>query len=244
MASASTPEESETAAATPQKEEALPDTAILENETAVAAAEITTETAPESGPATVPVDTAEAPTTQVIAKKEEIEYEVVQPEPVVENARKEDSSTVTTAEQPTAEPHQAEIIAPVAPVAANITEPVKETAKVKTPEKVALPVEEPKDEFARLKARLDKVVYASDNAVPEKEEPKKTEEAKKPEEPKKEIAAAAADKKDAVKFYTVKKGDTAFGIAKKHNITMRQLMDWNKLDFETIKVGQQLRVKQ
>ena len=26
-------------------------------------------------------------------------------------------------------------------------------------------------------------------------------------------------------------------------ITMRQLMDWNKLDFETVKVGQQLKVK-
>ena len=48
---------------------------------------------------------------------------------------------------------------------------------------------------------------------------------------------------DDPKFYTVKKGDTAFSIAKKHNISMRQLMDWNDLNFESIKQGQKLRVK-
>ena len=42
----------------------------------------------------------------------------------------------------------------------------------------------------------------------------------------------------------VKKGDTAFGIAKKHNISISQLNEWNKLDFKGIKVGQKLKVKQ
>lgn len=45
------------------------------------------------------------------------------------------------------------------------------------------------------------------------------------------------------KFYTVKKGDTAYTIAKKNGITIRQLMDWNGLDFDAIQEGQQLRVK-
>ena len=45
------------------------------------------------------------------------------------------------------------------------------------------------------------------------------------------------------KIYIVKKGDTAFSIAKRNNITMRQLMDWNNLDFDAIKVGQRLKVQ-
>ncbi|HEY9176867.1 MAG TPA: glucosaminidase domain-containing protein [Flavipsychrobacter sp.] len=45
------------------------------------------------------------------------------------------------------------------------------------------------------------------------------------------------------KYYTVKKGDTAYTIAKKNGITIRQLMDWNGLDFDAIQEGQQLRVK-
>jgi len=181
----------------------------------------------------------------VVAKKEEIEYDVVQPEPVVENNKKDIVTTVSANEQPKEEPRQADTIESVAPVTATIAPIAKETATVKAPEKVSLPVEEPKDEYAKLKARLDKVVYASTNTVAQTEEPAKTEEVKKPEDVKKDVAAApAADKKDASRFYTVKKGDTAFGIAKKNNITMRQLMDWNKLDFDAIKVGQQLRVKQ
>jgi LysM repeat protein len=181
----------------------------------------------------------------VVAKKEEIEYDVVQPEPVVENNKKDIVTTVSANEQPKEEPRQADTIESVAPVTATIAPIAKETATVKAPEKVSLPVEEPKDEYAKLKARLDKVVYASTNTVAQAEEPAKTEEVKKPEDVKKAVAAVpATDKKDASRFYTVKKGDTAFGIAKKNNITMRQLMDWNKLDFDAIKVGQQLRVKQ
>jgi LysM repeat protein len=49
---------------------------------------------------------------------------------------------------------------------------------------------------------------------------------------------------EAEKYYTVKKGDTAFNIARRNNITMRQLLNWNNLDFETVKVGQRLRVKE
>lgn len=49
---------------------------------------------------------------------------------------------------------------------------------------------------------------------------------------------------DPSKFYTVKPGDTAYTIAKKHGITIRQLMEMNDLDFDQIKEGANLRVKQ
>ncbi len=45
------------------------------------------------------------------------------------------------------------------------------------------------------------------------------------------------------KFYTVKRGDTAFGIAKSNNITLDQLMKWNKMDGH-ITIGQNLQVKE
>jgi LysM repeat protein len=185
----------------------------------------------------------------LVAKKEEIEYEVVQPEPVIEDSKKEVLATTVTNEQPKEQLHEADTIATITPVNPGVSSTATEIPKVKAPEKAALPPEEPKDEYAKLKARLDKVVYASDNTVaeiekPKKEEEKKPEDTKQLEDSKKEVAAdPAANKKDASKFYKVKKGDTAFGIAKKNNITMRQLMDWNKLDFKTIKVGQELRVK-
>lgn len=48
---------------------------------------------------------------------------------------------------------------------------------------------------------------------------------------------------DPAKFYTVEAGDTAYTIAKKHGITIRQLMDMNGLDFDEIRQGQRLKVK-
>lgn len=56
-------------------------------------------------------------------------------------------------------------------------------------------------------------------------------------------AAPRQQQMEPGKFYTVKKGDTAYTIAKKNGITIRQLMDWNGLDFDAIQEGQQLRVK-
>jgi membrane-bound lytic murein transglycosylase D len=44
-------------------------------------------------------------------------------------------------------------------------------------------------------------------------------------------------------FHTVKTGETAFGISRQYNISMKELMALNNLNFETIKVGQKLRVK-
>jgi|BioPla2DNA2_1021312.scaffolds.fasta_scaffold02169_11 spore germination protein YaaH len=42
--------------------------------------------------------------------------------------------------------------------------------------------------------------------------------------------------------YLVQKGDTLYGIASKHKVSVSDLMEWNKLKSETIYVGQLLRV--
>lgn len=99
---------------------------------------------------------------------------------------------------------------------------------------------EPQDEFSRLKARLDKVVYAPSKPAPAPAAATTTTvnntSAPVTEKP---VASAAGPR-----YHVVKAGETAFGIAKQNGITMQQLMDMNKLSFGTsIKVGQKLRVK-
>ncbi len=124
--------------------------------------------------------------------------------------------------------------------------PIEETLAEEKKANAGQTGEEPKDELDALKARFDKVVYAERNKPVTEQadtvaEPATgtTAEAPQPDTPKEAPAAKAT----GGKFYTVKKGDTAFGIAKRNNITMRQLMEWNNLDFEAIKIGQRLRVK-
>lgn len=109
---------------------------------------------------------------------------------------------------------------------------------------------EPDDELARLKAKLDKIVYAENRPVnraaptPAAPPVTKTEQpaaaapvpVKKQE--KKSLAAKAA-----VKYYTVKKGDTAFSVAKKHNMTVEELQELNGMKKVTVEIGQKLKVK-
>ena len=108
-----------------------------------------------------------------------------------------------------------------------------DTVKKETPPPVSTeePTEDPKkQELAGLKAQLDKVVYADDSklvATIQNEQP-----TPKPEE---QVT------KDT-KFYTVKKGDTAFSIAKKNNITVKELLKWNDIDASDIKTGKKLKV--
>ncbi|MDT0553284.1 glucosaminidase domain-containing protein [Urechidicola vernalis] len=44
------------------------------------------------------------------------------------------------------------------------------------------------------------------------------------------------------KLITVKKGDTLYGLAKKHKVTVTQLKDWNRLLDNTLSIGQELIV--
>lgn len=49
--------------------------------------------------------------------------------------------------------------------------------------------------------------------------------------------------KNGDKHYLVKRGETAFSIAKKHNITVAELLEWNHLDPQDLKAGQTLIVR-
>jgi LysM repeat protein len=101
------------------------------------------------------------------------------------------------------------------------------------------PTAEPQDEFGRMKARFDKVVYAP---TPAKAAPAVASAAPvaTPSAPVEAPLASAS----GPAYHTVKTGETAFGIAKHYGITMQSLMDMNKLSFGTsIKVGQKLKVK-
>lgn len=88
-----------------------------------------------------------------------------------------------------------------------------------------------KDEYAVLKEKLDKLVYANGNPIDEEET----------------VAPSLDNQTQQVpanaEYYTVQKGETAFSIAKKFNLSMQELQDMNKLEFNEIKTGQKLRVK-
>lgn len=106
--------------------------------------------------------------------------------------------------------------------------------------------EEPVDELDRLKKKFDKVLYTKGTETTTTSTPVAT--------PKQEVAAdttvkavsvkqALPPSDDPKKYYTVKKGDTGYSIAKAHSISMRQLQDWNALEFGDLKEGQKLRIK-
>ncbi len=101
---------------------------------------------------------------------------------------------------------------------------------------------EPIDELDRIKAKMDRVVYGSGQVsksgivVSEEAVPKTVTAASK-------LPPATSPEAAPDKFHTVQKGETAFGISKKYNITMKQLREWNNLEFEAVKIGQKLRVK-
>lgn len=111
------------------------------------------------------------------------------------------------------------------------------------------PVQNEKSELDALKKQFDNVIYAQ---KPAPAAPRQQVVEQQPVYAQQTLPAAATQpqqpatqpKTDAAKMYTVKRGDTAYTIAKKHGITIRQLMDWNGLDFDTIREGQSLRVKQ
>ncbi len=226
-----------------------PEEKILESTASASIPEATPEV---TEPAAQPVASVDAP-----VRSEEIDYNT-KPE-VTETA------VASISEAPAVTPPAVPVPAVAEPVAATpSSEPVVAPADTKDAETKPVPQEivniadevaveeekkaaaakpavpeEPQDEFSRLKAKLDRVVYSSENKAAKQPETKEAKGSAKPE-----AAPASKTAANTASTYTVKKGDTAFSIAKKHNITMRQLMDWNKLDFESIKVGQQLRVKQ
>lgn len=92
------------------------------------------------------------------------------------------------------------------------------------------------DPLAKLKARLDKVVYPGNTE-------KTAAPVAKPEVKKETPRTVVVD--DASKYYMVKPSETAFSIAKRNGITIRQLREWNKtVDLEQINAGQRLKIRE
>lgn len=131
--------------------------------------------------------------------------------------------------------------------------------------------QKPKSELDALKEQFDNVIYAGNNNAPaqrQAQQPAYNQQQNNYQQPQQQAyqqqnnyqstsygnqqqqqpyaqqQAPQQQRVDPSKIYTVKRGDTAYTIAKKHGITIRQLMDWNGLDFDAIKEGQTLRVKQ
>lgn len=102
--------------------------------------------------------------------------------------------------------------------------------------------EEPKSELSRLKARFDKAVFAPTSSSGSRKEAAAAA-APAPEPKATPVVAAAAAPQSGPKYYTVQKGETAFSIAKKHGISIKELQALNNMEFAAIKVGQRLRVK-
>lgn len=185
-----------------------------------------------SKPVVAPKPTAPA----VVAKPIEVPKKVETPAaPVVVSKPVEEPKKIETpVAKPVEEPKKIET-----PVVAKPVEEPKPVAETK-PAVIEKPIEtkpasppqeeEPMDDLARLKAKLDRVVYMNDRKVANVN--------------KQNNLGAATASSDAGKFYIVRDGDTAFTIAKDNNISMKQLMDWNDLDFDQIKPGQKLRVKE
>lgn len=124
-----------------------------------------------------------------------------------------------------------------------IETPKQAPVLTKTPEqpKVEEPkTEEPKSELDILKSKFDKVVYSKPVV---KEEPKPATAEPQTTQPAQPVTEHPVVASGAPKYHVVKKGETAFSIAKTYNLTVRELQEMNGLDFSEIKVGQKLKVK-
>lgn len=135
-------------------------------------------------------------------------------------------------------PEQTINAAPIADAPTGIEPKVAETKEEKAPE-------EPQDEFAKLKAKLDKAVYArttSSNVKVSSTDASAIFNQDKPQVVAAQGATPQANNANA-QYHVVQKGDTGYSIAKQYGIKVQQLNEWNNLDFGSIKIGQKLRVR-
>ncbi|MFI5195608.1 MAG: glucosaminidase domain-containing protein [Chitinophagales bacterium] len=170
---------------------------------------------------------------------------VKKPQPVVADTTANHKVTPVAVNIPKPQPHadtaKPHTVAPAYMIA--VKTPVEDTNPIKPVvvqpymrEKPVTPVEKQdattEEEFTKLKAELDKVVYADDSKLVAK-----IESAQPQQKSAEEQAAVGA------KYYTVKRGDTAFSIAKKNNITVGELLKLNDITASGVKVGKSLRIK-
>ena len=187
----------------------------------------------------VPADTAK-PKTEVAAA---VETAATPPATTIAAVLKKQDTVITL-------PVTAAVVKTEAPVAKPIDTAATVAKATPAPKKDTVV----KDELEDLKKQLDKVVYADDakllpppvkgkidepiklttnfgDAAPAPKKGKETKAAKKPQESK------------GSKYYTVKKGDTLGAIAKKNNVTIKQLEKLNDVDATDLQLGQKLRIK-
>lgn len=104
--------------------------------------------------------------------------------------------------------------------------------------------EESQDEFTQLKVKLDKAVYARSPQSNIKVSRNDSASVFTQSAVTKTVESSTAVKTiPEGAYHTVVAKETLYSIAKKYGIKVKQLNEWNKLNFEGIKVGQKLRVK-
>jgi LysM repeat protein len=100
------------------------------------------------------------------------------------------------------------------------------------------------EEIATVPARKAAKVKAAPVAEPERNRKKEKEVAAKGKDKKKEKEKPNAKGKNKPKSHTVRKGETAFGIAERYDISVSQLQKWNKLSAaKKIQPGMKLKIQ-
>jgi LysM repeat protein len=153
------------------------------------------------------------------------------PGPAAQPARPQSAAAPHTVATATTNPTAAQVVPPKKVIIVSDSKRPVRPPDAPTDEELAKAAKD--KEFTDLKAELDKVVYADDSKLIEQSAPA----------PEKKTATDPPAAK-GVKYYTVKKGDTAFSIAKRNNITVAELKKLNNLEVGEVKVGQSLKVKE
>jgi LysM repeat protein len=111
------------------------------------------------------------------------------------------------------------------------------TAKVEKPVTLTKPEpvaaeegDEEDNDLASLKADLDKVVYADDTKL-KNGQPRNAAQAKK-----------AATEPGTTEKYTIKRGENLSVIARRNNVTVKQLLAWNDVEPDEVRAGDKLIV--
>jgi LysM repeat protein len=227
--------QSESVAPAPAEAPAIAASTQVESASATTTPAVTTSTQVESAPA--PVETTPAPATTTTTSINNSTSAQPNNAPVREMTAAEAAAAAEArifGNAASAPKPAATVEASNKPANTNTEKPFNIASEKAVEEQKAT---EPQDEFSRLKARLDKVVYAPAKPAPAPATTAVT------------TAPAPVTEKPVTPapgpaYHLVKAGETAFGISKHYGITMQQLMDLNKLSFGTgIKVGQKLRVR-
>lgn len=102
--------------------------------------------------------------------------------------------------------------------------------------------EEDMSPLDRLKAHMDKNVYGSNKNETDKKQHVKSYETRPAGT---NVTKEKDNQENSINaYYTVKKGDTAYGISKRFGISLKELNEWNDLKGNlSVKIGQRLRVQ-